>query len=71
MKEHQISPEKLNELPKEAVVLMYTQLMGSFELLSEQNRQLLEKVDTLTEQIQVLTQRRFGRKSEKLTQVEG
>lgn len=71
MKEHQISPEKLNELPKEAVVLMYTQLMGSFELLSEQNRQLLEKVDTLTEQIQVLTQSRFGRKSEKLTQVEG
>lgn len=64
--------EKLNTLPKEMLVMMFLQQGESFRVLSaqyeniqKQNEQLLNRVTDLTEQLAILTQQRFGRRSEK------
>lgn len=70
--------EQLNALPKETLVLMTLQLSDSFQLLEkqsrvilDQNEALLKQVADLSEQITILTNRMFGRKSEKNTQISG
>ena len=40
-------------------------LIKKLELANEQNRQLTEQLVVLTEQVQLLTQKLFGRSSEK------
>lgn len=65
------SKQELNDLPKEALILLYIQMSEDFALLSDQNRMiqeqnelLLHQVEDLREQLAVLTQQRFGKKSE-------
>lgn len=71
----ELTEEQLNSFPKEAVVAMYVQLYSSFDLLKAQNDQLLaknnellEKVSRLEESVAVMTQNRYGRKTEKQTE---
>lgn len=73
-----LTPDELNQLPQNALVLMYMQMADSFALLSEQselirkqNEQLICQVKDLQEQLSILTQQRFGRKSETAKQIEG
>lgn len=71
MNELKLSKDELNKLSKDALVLMFLQLAESFSLLSEQNKtiqkqneQMIHQIEDLKEQIAVLTQHRFGRKTE-------
>lgn len=78
MKNSTISTDELNQLPKEMLVILYTNLNESFRILSEQNgmiqkqnEQLIHQVEDLKEQLAVLTQHHFGPRSERNLQTEG
>ena len=67
-----LSDEQLNSFSKEALVFLVSslqdQLASVLEQLDTANTRLSEnnkKIDFLTEQIRIMNQRRFGRKSEK------
>lgn len=71
-KQTQITQEELNSLSKDALVLMLIQQMDSLEVLNsqmeklqKQNAELIKQVSSLQENLAVLTQHRFGRKTEK------
>ena len=59
------SEEELNTLSKDMIISLYLQLNSSFQLLSEQNKQMMKQLSDLQEQLAMLTNYRFGRKSEK------
>ena len=77
--ENQIfTEEKLNILPKETIIMLLLQQGENFRILSEQsaviqkqNEQLLKQVEDLNEQLAILTQQRFGSRSEKNLQISG
>ena len=71
MESLKLTQEQLNTFPKEAVIALYLQLSDSMNDLKQQNAELMKKIDMLQESIQVLTQQRFGTKSEKASQIEG
>lgn len=78
MENSALSKQELNKLPKDAVVILCLQLSENFKLLSDQNaliqkqnEQLIKQVEDLKEQIGILTQHRFGRKSEASDQIPG
>ena len=58
MKSKTFTEEELNSVSKEMVIKMYLQLAESFEKMTIQ-------LENLTEQVAILTQQRFGRKTEK------
>ena len=64
-KKSQITEEQLNQMPKELLISMYLQLNLNFETLISQNNELIRQIESLKEQIAVLTQHRFGRRTEK------
>ena len=63
------SEEELNTFSKEMIVTLYLQLSNSFRLLAEQNEQIIrqneKQIAMFQEQIAILTNYRFGRKTEK------
>lgn len=63
MKE-KLTPEQLNSLPKETLIEMTLSMQ-------EQLQQMNAKLDSLTEQIIVANNYRFGRHTEKLSQISG
>lgn len=70
--------QELNKLPKDALVMMYMQMSGNFALISDQNRAiqkqnelLIRQVEDLKEQIAILTQHRFGSRTEASKQIPG
>lgn len=72
MEKQLITEEKLNKLPKETIIMLLLSQNENFRVLSEQsaviqkqNEQLLKQVEDLREQLAILTQQRFGRRSEK------
>lgn len=76
MKNKAFTQEELNHIPKNALVQMYLQLASSFELISnqletlqKQNQSLVKTMDSLQEKVDLLTQARFGRKTEKLSEI--
>ena len=67
-----MSEEELNNIPKDMIIKMYVQLSDSFDLMNSQMDQLIKQDKELNrnlalmkEQIAILTQNRFGRKTEK------
>lgn len=67
-----MTESELNSIPREMVIKMYLRLADSFELLSKQldtfqaqNESLSSSLKLMQEQVSVLTQQRFGRKTEK------
>ena len=85
MKNAAFSRQELNNLPKETLILMYMQMSDSFALISDQNKViqqqasaiqqqnelLLRQVEDLKEQLAVLTQHRFGKRTEAGSQIPG
>lgn len=76
MKIKMMTQEELNNLPKGALAQMYMQLTNSFnvvnkqlEALQKQNNTLISQMSNLQDHIAVLTQQRFGRKTEKLSNI--
>ena len=70
------SEEELNTFSKEMIITLYLQLNSSFQLISEQNKQILEQsqqsmreIANLREQIAILTNLRYGRKTEKTADI--
>lgn len=64
MSKNTLSEADLKEIPKDTLVAMYLQL-------AEQMSQLQTKMDALQENISVLIQQRYGRKTEKSSQITG
>lgn len=64
MSKNTLSEADLKEIPKDTLVVMYLQL-------AEQMNQLQIKMDALQENISVLIQQRYGRKTEKSSQITG
>lgn len=78
MENNTLTLDELNKLPKNAIALLYMQMSESFALLAaqnktiqEQNELLIKKTEDLKEQLAILTQHRFGRKTESEKQVLG
>jgi transposase len=85
MEKSTFSMDELNNLPKDAVIMLYMQMRENFTLLSEQNKtlqhqsatiqkqneQLIRQVEDLKQQVAILTQQRFGKHSETNAQVMG
>ena len=72
------SIQELNNLPKEAIVLMYSQMSSNFafffffyKAIQKQNELLIRQVEDLKEQLAILTQHRFGSKTESSKQIAG
>jgi len=63
--------EQLNECSKEMLIGLYLQLEDNFETLKIQNEQLLKQTAKLQEDMAVLVQQRFGRKTEKTSSIPG
>ena len=73
MEKNMMTKEYLEKLPPEAVVEICLQTMKMMQMMSEQftvlqkqNEEYLKKIDTLQENMSVLIQQHFGRKTEKL-----
>lgn len=64
MNKNTLSEADLKKIPKDALVVMYLQL-------ADQMDQLQVKMDALQENISVLIQQRYGRKTEKTAQITG
>lgn len=58
MKTKIFTEEELNHVSKDMLIKMYLQLAESFDRMSVQ-------LENLTEQVAILTQQKFGRKTEK------
>lgn len=65
--------EQLNQLPKEMLVQLYLQMDSALDTIMEQNRKITEQnerqahqIEALQENLAVLVQNRFGRKTEKV-----
>lgn len=78
MENNTLTLDELNKLPKNAIALLYMQMSESFALLSEQNKTiqkqnelLIKQTEDLKEQLAILTQHRFGRKTKSEKQVLG
>ena len=80
-----ITQQELNTLSKKTLVSMYVQMNENLSALIEENRlnaqhyetilktneQLLKQIEDLKEQLAILTQQRFGKKTEKNSQIAG
>lgn len=71
MEKNIVTPDELNNLSREALVQLCVMLSENFSILSEQSRtiqnqneQLLTQVENLKQQLAILTQDRFGKKTE-------
>lgn len=64
MKKTTITEADLKQIPHDTLVVMYLELL-------EQMKQLQMSVDTLQENVNILIQQRFGRKTEKTSQIAG
>ena len=74
MKNDALNRTKLNSLSKDALILL--QQSENFQLLSEQssviqkqNEQLIKQIESLKEQLAILTNLRCGRKTEASSQI--
>lgn len=65
-----LTEEQLKHIPKDVLITMYLQLTETMNKVAEQNNQLLRQVASLEEKIDILTQRHFGRKTEKASEID-
>lgn len=65
-----LTEEQLNQVPKDVLISMYLQLTNTMTQVAEQNNQLLRQVASLEEKINILTQRYYGRKTEKASEID-
>ena len=78
MKNDALNRTKLNSLSKDALILLLLQQSENFQLLSaqssviqKQNEQLIKQIESLKEQLAILTNHHFGRKTEASSQIPG
>jgi hypothetical protein len=71
MEKQTISRDELHKVPHDLLVDMFLQLNSFLTVMQQQNETLIKQVSNLQESIAVLTQQRFGRKTEKLSEISG
>ena len=71
MENKKISIDGLNKLSKETISMLYLQTFEMLQNLQAQNASLIAQVEDLKQQMAVLINQRFGRHSEKLSQLPG
>ena len=71
MEKRTISRDELHKMPHDLLVDMFLQLNGSLTMMQKQNEILIKQISGLQESIAILTQQRFGRKTEKLSEMPG
>ncbi|MFN2939278.1 hypothetical protein ACKX2D_09555, partial [Lachnospiraceae bacterium YH-ros2226] len=74
----ELTNEQLNSLSKEALIILVSSLQDQLSVMQEQlskaNASLADnsrQIELLTQQIMLMNQRHFGRKSEQSNQIEG
>ena len=68
----QLSEEQLNNLNKEALVILVASLQDQLSIMQSQLSDTNKQIELLTEQIRIMNQRKFGKASESdLSQVDG
>ena len=60
---HKYSTDELNKMDKQTLVLLYDSLQEQLIAMSSQ-------LDTISQQLALMNQRSFGRKTEKMDQIE-
>lgn len=71
MENKRISIDELNKLSKETISMLYLQTFEMLQNLQEQNANLIAQVEDLKQQMAILINQRFGKRSEKLSQLPG
>ena len=71
MENKRISIDELNKLSKETISMLYLQTFEMLQNLQEQNANLIAQVEDLKQQMAILINQRFGKHSEKLSQLPG
>ena len=71
MENKRISIDELNKLSKETISMLYLQTFEMLQNLQEQNANLIAQVEDLKQQMAILINQRFGRRSGKLSQLPG
>ena len=71
MEKGTISRDELHKIPHDLLVDMFLQLNSSLATMQKQNDTLMKQISNLQESIAILTQQRFGRKTEKLSEMPG
>ena len=71
MENKKISIDELNKLSKETISMLYLQTFEMLQNLQAQNASLIAQVEDLKQQMAVLINHRFGRQSEKCSQLPG
>ena len=78
MESKAVSVEELNKLPREAITILYLQTFEMLQKMQEQNDSILKQntslvsqVEDLKQQLAILINQRFGKKSEKFSQIPG
>ena len=66
-----ISIDELNKLSKETISMLYLQTFEMLQNLQTQNVNLIAQVEDLKQQMAILVNQRFGKRSEKLSQLPG
>ena len=78
MESKAVSVEELNKLPREAITILYIQTFEMLQKMQEQNDSILKQntslvsqVEDLKQQLAILINQRFGKKSERFSQIPG
>ena len=71
MENKRISIDELNKLSKETISMLYLQTFEMLQNLQAQNANLIAQVEDLKQQMAILINQRFGKHSEKLSQLPG
>ena len=71
MENKRISIDELNKLSKETISMLYLQTFEMLQNLQAQNANLIAQVEDLKQQMAILINQRFGKRSEKLSQLPG
>lgn len=71
MENKRISIDELNKLSKETISMLYLQTFEMLQNLQAQNANLITQVEDLKQQMAILINQRFGKRSEKLSQLPG
>lgn len=66
-----MTEEQLKNLPKEMLISMYMQLAEMLDTVTSQNEHLIKQMESLEEKISILTQQKFGRKTERSNTIDG
>lgn len=67
----QLTNEQLKSLPKDLLIQLYQTLLSNYQTLSKQNEELSKSLEEIKLSLAIQKQARFGRKTEKTSEIPG